>query len=25
QWIKKQFAPNGILTGIYQDLLHREN
>ncbi|HGF7491654.1 TPA: hypothetical protein ACF3X9_002442, partial [Escherichia coli] len=24
-WIKKQFAPNGILTGIYQDLLHREN
>ncbi|MCO1592087.1 hypothetical protein MWK28_48630, partial [Escherichia coli] len=20
-----QFAPNGILTGIYQDLLHREN
>ncbi|EEZ9122630.1 LysR family transcriptional regulator, partial [Escherichia coli] len=22
---KKQFAPNGILTGIYQDLLHREN
>ncbi len=25
QWIKKQFSPNGILTGIYQDLLHREN
>ncbi|TMQ90488.1 LysR family transcriptional regulator, partial [Escherichia coli] len=25
QWIKKQIAPNGILTGIYQDLLHREN
>ncbi|HHU9947274.1 TPA: hypothetical protein ACULGJ_004909, partial [Escherichia coli] len=24
-WIKKQFSPNGILTGIYQDLLHREN
>ncbi|MBJ9063473.1 LysR family transcriptional regulator, partial [Citrobacter freundii] len=24
QWIKKEFGPQGILTGIYQDLLHRE-
>ncbi|MGL5701233.1 MAG: LysR family transcriptional regulator, partial [Kluyvera sp.] len=24
QWIKREFAPAGILTGIYQDLLHRD-
>ncbi|MOA47901.1 DNA-binding transcriptional activator AllS [compost metagenome] len=24
QWIKKQFAPGGVLTGIYGDLLYRE-
>lgn len=24
QWIKKQFAPDGVLTAIYQDLLWRE-
>lgn len=24
QWIKKEFGPQGVLTGIYQDLLHRE-
>ena len=24
QWIKKEFGPQGILTVIYQDLLHRE-
>lgn len=23
QWIKKQFAPGGVLTDIYQDLLHQ--
>ena len=25
QWIKNNLRQNGILTGIYQDLLHREN
>ena len=24
QWIKKGFRPGGILTTIYQDLLHRQ-
>jgi hypothetical protein len=23
QWIKKEFRPGGVLTAIYQDLLHR--
>ncbi|EHK3036909.1 LysR family transcriptional regulator, partial [Escherichia fergusonii] len=25
QWIKKQFGQKGILTAIYEDLLHRDN
>lgn len=24
QWIKQQFAPQGVLTELYQDLLHRD-
>lgn len=24
QWIKREFGPQGVLTGIYADLLHRD-